>query len=734
MDTTKIMVATNIFEKCTAKLKKASLPETNDEQTLEEICRSHIAELIPEWNEVYEERLSFELKVINDKGLAPYFHLVGDLMRWARKNMALGPGRGSSSGSLVCFLCGITRVDPVKNNLLFFRFLDPARTDAADCDLDVSNAEMCLEYLSNKYGYDYVAKLGATGSFQAAGATNDVAKSLRLPRFEFNQLVESLPKYAAGDSRGDKALAVALAETDIGRNILKKYPEFKFAGQLSGNPSHAATHAAGIIITKEPLSNYTAVDTVRKTAMVDLKDAEKLDLLKLDVLSLDTLSLFEKTLEYAGLPFSFIDQIPFDDQAAFDVLNSGKTTGLFQLSGSTAKALSAKVVATELNDIVVISAMARPGPLSSGGAETWVRRRMGKEPVSYAHPIFEPYLKDTLGVFAYQEQIMMIAHDLGGLDWAQVGKLRKAIGKSLGPEAMREYGEPFKAGLLSRGVSQEVADKFWNDILGCGSYLFSLNHAYPYGMMSYYSCYLKAHYPLEFAAAGLTLSGTKEKQIEFLREMKEEGVDYVPFDIDHSTDKWTVATKGDKKILVGPLQNVKGLGIKSVQQILGARSRGEPIPDSLQKKLANAKTDLDSLHPIRDAIKSMDWQSHVNGRVTRLDQVVSGGTNEWLEYNILGLVSKIDDNDENDARKQEDRKARGQQAILPGNPRSFSIRVDSDETKGFLAKVTAKKYDDFKDQVLTLAPGKSIVAINLKMMPDGIPCGLVNSISVVGEM
>jgi len=639
-----------------------------------------------------------------------------------------GEKKSNSLNSHFAFLVGITDDPPLDVPDYFF-----FEIDAADIDLDVSNAELCFEYLASKYGADHVAKLGATGSFQAPGATNDVAKQLKLPRFEFNALLESLPKYAAGDSRSDKALAVALKETDLGKRLLAKYPNFEIAGRLSGNPSHATTHAAGVLITKEPLSNHVAVDTVRKTAMVDLKDAEKLDLLKLDVLSLDTLTLFEKTLEFAGLPFSFLDEIPFDDQKAFDVLNAGKTTGLFQLSGSTAKMLSAKVVATELNDIVTLSGLARPGPLSSGGAETWTRRRMGKEPVTYHHEIFEPYLKDTLGIFCWQEQVMMIAHDLGGLDWAQVGKLRKAIGKSMGPEAMREYGDPFKAGLLSRGVSQEIADRFWNDILGCGSYLFSKNHAQPYGMMSYYSCYLKANYPLEFTAAALTLSSSKEKQIEFLREMASEGIDYIPFDQDLSTDRWTVQTKDGKKVLLGPLTSIKGLGPKKIQQILGARARGEPLPDSLQKMLSSAKTEISSLWPIRDAIKAMNWKAAVNGPVTRLDKAVPGGEGEWLEYTILGLVSKVDDVDENDQRKQDDRKSRGQNPVLPDSPRSWVIRLDSDEVQGYFCKVSAKKYEEFKDQVLTLVPGKSIVAVTVSVVPT-IPCAMVNSIRVIGEM
>ncbi len=732
MDIMKIMAETEVvFSSCTEKLKKAELPNIQSEKTLEALCREGIERLSLDWTQEYEDRLQLELEVIKSKRLEPYFHLVGDFMLWARQNMAVGPGRGSAAGSLVVYLLGITNVDPIKYNLLFFRFLDVSRNDAADIDCDVSNQEACFNYLASKYGSEHVAKLGATGTFQAAGATNDVAKQLKLPRFEFDKLLESLPKYAAGDSRSDKALSVALEETPLGQRILERYPNFEIAGRLSGNPSHATTHAAGVLITKEPIANHVAVNGQSKTAMVDLKDAEKLNLLKLDVLALDTLSLFEKTLEFAFKERNFLDTIPLDDQAAFDVLNDGKTTGLFQFEGNTAKQLAAKVTVTEFNDIVTLSGLARPGPLQSGGAESWVRRRMRLEPVTYAHEIFEPYLKDTLGIFCWQEQIMLIAHDLGGLDWGQVAKLRKAIGKSMGAEAMAEYGEPFKAGLLSRGVSQEVADKFWNDILGCGSYLFNLSHAVAYGVMSYYSCYLKAHFPLEFTAAALTLSGSKGKQIQFLREMATEGVGYIPYDANLSTNQWRVVERDGKKTLIGPLQIIKGLGPKSVAQILSARARKEPIPDSLQKKLDNAQTELDSLYPIRDRIKEMPWREHVTTKPTRLDNAIPG--DGWNEYTVIGLVSSVEDQDENSQRKQEDRKSRGQKAMLDGNPRSFAIRLDSDEVNGFLTKVSAKKYDDFKDQVLTLEAGKTIVAIN-GVYPPGIPCLMVNAISVIGEM
>lgn len=721
----------NAFATCRAELKKGSLPEPLETKTLEELCRENIATLVPDWTQEYEDRLQLELKTIADKNFEPYFYLVHDLMSWARTNMIVGPGRGSSGGSLVCFLLLVTTIDPIKYNLLFFRFLDPSRPDWPDCDIDFANRDGAIDYLVNRYGINRVAKLGTVGSFQAKNSTNEVTKQLSLPRFEFDNLISSLPKYAAGDARGSKAIDVALKETDLGRRLVSKYPGFELAGRLSGTPSNAATHASGVLLTNDDISNYLAVNSTTNTAHCDLKEAEKLDIQKLDILGLLTLEIFEKTLELAGLPRDFLETVPLDDQESFDVLNDGRFVGLFQYEGDALRYLTSKIKVDCFDDIVIISALARPGGLSSGAADSWAKRKMGREAVSYPHPLLEPYLSETKGVMAFQETLMLIAKNVANLDWNQVSKLRKAVGKSLGPEAMKEYEIPFKDGMLASGVSQEVTDKFWSDILGASAYMFNKAHSVAYGMMSYWSCYLKAHFPLEFTAAALTMTDSQEKQVAFLREIAKEGVSYVPVDVDHSTDRWTVANKGDKKILIGPLSSVKGLGPKKIQQILGARARNEPIPDSIRKLLEHAKTDLDSLNPIRDTIQKLNWKAHVNATPTPIAKAVPTGG--WQDYVVIGLVSKVEERDENEERKREDRKARGQAEWMEGDAKSWEIRLDSDEVKGYFCKVTAKKFAEFSEQVLQLSVGKSIVAISGSTVP-GIPCMVVKGLSVIGEM
>lgn len=719
------------FAQCTAQLLKGDLLRPTVDKTLEEMCREGIERLQLAWPEEYEDRFQTELKVIQDKNFEDYFFLMADFMQWAKANMAVGPGRGSSAGSLICYLLGITQVDPIKYGLLFFRFLDPSRPDWPDIDSDLANRDMAIEYLENKYGKSRVAKLGTVGSFQAKNSTNETAKQLDFPRFEFNTLIDSLPDYAAGDVRADKALDVALKETDLGKRMLAKYPAFALAGRLSGTPANAATHASGVLITNDEISNYAAVNSLTNTAMLDMREAETLNLIKFDILGLSTLGIFEKTLSLAGLPRNFLDTVPLDDQAAFDILNDKKFVGLFQYEGQALRYLTSQIVVDSFDDIAIISALARPGALSSGAADAWAKRKMGKQEVSYPHPLIEPFLNETLGCMAYQETIMLVAHDVAGMDWASVSKLRKAIGKSLGPEAMREYGEPFKNGLLAKGIPQEVADKFWSDILGAGSYMFNKSHSVAYGMMSYWSCYLKAHYPIEFAAASLTATDSQEKQVAFLREMQAEGIGYVPVDPEFSIDQWSISHRDGKKFLVGPLNSVRGLGIKKVQQILSCRARKEPIPDSIMKLLENPKTDFDSLNPINEAISQINWKQHILEAPTPLENLVPNG--QWVDAYIIGVVSKCEEKSENEEKKIADRIARGQVGHLDGDPKYLEVRIDSDFTKGFYCKVGKKDIDQMKERVMASEIGKSIVAIKGTLCPEA-PCFLVKGFKVIGEI
>lgn len=592
----------------TAVPLRAELPHPPRPDTLEGLCRAGAAALgIDLENEVYKARLLKELSLIEQKGYEDYFYIVADLVQWARKRMIVGPARGSSCGSLVCYLLGITRVDPIPYGLIFERFVDVNRTDMPDIDIDFSDQErwQVFDYLASQYGPDHVARLGTVAYFRPRSALAEIGPALRIPPWVCTAVTESLIERSSGDSRALQTLEDTLATTPAGRRFAEKYPNAMVITRFEGHPRHYSQHAAGVVIASEPISKYVAIDNRTHATMCDKEDAEKLNLLKIDALGLTQLSIFEDTISAAGLEQSILDEIPLEDQAAFDILNAGSFSGIFQFNGIALQSITEQFKVTRFNDIVSITALGRPGPLASGGAHEWVRRKNGISPITYPHPLFEPYLSDTLGIPLYQEQVMEIGRNIGNLSWADVSALRKAMSKSLGKEYFDQFGDPWKAAAIAKGVAPKDAEKIWDDLCAYGAMGFNKSHAVAYGLISYWCCWFKAHYPHEFAAASLTHEKNPDAQIKMLREMESEGFIYEPFDADLSADKWRAVVRGTQKVLLGPLTNVEGVGPKGQETLLSARARGERPPDALMKRLNAGKTKLHSLWPISDAFKRL---------------------------------------------------------------------------------------------------------------------------------
>lgn len=711
-------------------IPRAKLLHPETDKTLRQLCEDGAKTLgVDLSNPVYAERLETELKVIEGKEFTDYFLIFSDFMQHARRETLCGPARGSSAGSLVCYLTGITSVNPIKHGLLFFRFLDPGRSDYPDIDCDISSIdrEKVIDYLVQKYGRDRVAKLGTIANFQAKNTIDEVTKALQIPKFHANDVVSNVPKYAAGDDRSDGALSEAL-DTVPGKRFLAKYPEMDVVRRFGGHPRHAGTHAAGVLLTDRPIVDLFSVDARTNTAQTDLKIAEQLGALKADLLSLDNLSIFKEALDQIGLPHDHLETLDLADSRVFDVLNEGKFSGVFQLEGRAAQDLSRRITFTSLEDISSISAIARPGPLASGAAEQWVRRKTGREATSYVHPSLEPYLNETYGLLIYQEQVMLIAKELAGLDWMQVSALRKAIGKSMGDEAMSKFGEPFVDGLLSIGWPEDDARKFWKDIVGFGKYSFNKSHSLSYAIVTYWGLWLKAYYPLEFAAACLTHRDKVEAQISFLRELAKEGYTYTPIDPKLSTDKWRVVNGK----LVGPLTLIKGLGPKKVTEILSARARGEPLAEKTQKLLSDPKTDIDALYPVQDRIAAADLTPLLGGRpLTGCGEVKADGS--WRE-NVLccGIAKVCQERDENEPQRQEDRVKRGQAGFMAGKTRFVEIRLE-DETGTLYAKIGRNEFDQLAHVVRDVKPeDEKLLLVRGTVTPDIDGLLLVRNVRVVG--
>jgi DNA polymerase III alpha subunit len=511
---------------------------------------------------------------------------------------------------------------------------------------------------------------------------------------------------------------------------MAEFPEMRIAARLEGHPSGSSQHAAGLLLTESPIADHVAIDWRTKAAMCDKYDAEALNLLKIDALGLTQLSIFERTLELIGVPprSGWLEKLPIDDPRAFGVLNDGRFAGIFQFNGPALQSLTKQITVERLDDIVSITALARPGPMANGGANMWVKRRVGVAAVEYDHAIMEPFLSDTLGIVMYQEQVLRIGREIGDLSWADVTQLRKAMSKSLGEEYFDRWGDPWKEGVQKRGMSKETADRVWKSLCGFGSWAFNKSHAVAYGLVSYYCCYLKAYYPEEFAAATLDAESDPQRQIQFLREMKQEGIDYVDVDPDHSTDRWSIAHKGNQTILVGPLTAIKGIGPAAVHEIMTARKRGEALRPNIAKKLRDAKTELSTLYPVQAAIDRLIPDPLAFGIVSPLRKLKECQCGIDGSVVTIAVAVRIAPRDENDAANVA---KRGRKLAGPTQALNMFIRDDTDE---IFAKIDRWKYEDIGRPIAERGrPGKSIYLIKGRV-PPGFRMISIDKIKYVGEL
>jgi DNA polymerase III alpha subunit len=670
-----------VFEQCNAKLLKAEVFKPKDSYSLRDIALQGAEELNVNMNDpIYAERFERELKMIEEKGYSDYFYIVSDLVKYAKSKMIVGPGRGSSAGSLMCYLTGITTIDPIKYGLLFERFIDVTRKDLPDIDLDFSDQKrhLVFDYLGEKYGSTHVAHLGTVLRFKAKSIMNKAGMSLGIPKWMCDAVADTLIERSSKDSRAQQTFEETFSATDLGKKLVSEYPEISTVYEAEDHASNAGSHAAGAIITNDEIVDYVAIDNRTGTIMADKDDCEKLNLLKIDCLGLAQLSIFERCLELIGVPprNGFLEELPLDDLDAFEVLNKRQYSGIFQAMGKSLQILFNMIKTDRLDDLIAITSLSRPGPVASGGAVRWCRKRSGTERVSYLHPLLEPYLSETYGEMIYQEQIMMIARDIGKMGVRDVHHIRKAMSKSMGSVEMNKIGEPFKA-IAKDTLGEEITDRLWGQMIQFGAWAFNKAHAASYGVITYYCCWLKAYYPVEFAAATLDSESDPLRQLYQLRELAVEGVEYKPIDADASTDRWSIKIEKEKKILVGPLNNIKGIGPVTVKKIMDARISGAPLTPSIRNKLALAQTKIDSLTPIRDAINKLHpdlTKINIFSKPVPIYTLSAGMPGNFMIFCLIKRIQPRDLNDLQSLAKRAGRRIEGQSWVL----RLF-VNDDTDE-------------------------------------------------------
>ncbi|MBI4121631.1 MAG: DNA polymerase III subunit alpha [Candidatus Ryanbacteria bacterium] len=536
------------------------------------------------------ERMRYELGVIERSGFTSYFLIVHDFVAWAReKNIIVGPGRGSAAGSLVAYALGITNVDPMQYNLLFERFMNPERISPPDIDLDFADTrrDEVLAYVSEKYGKDHVAQIITFGTMAARAAVRDAGRALGLAYGFCDQVAKMIPFNPNQLKKEDFLKECVETVPDI-KDLYQRNPDGKrlldAAMKLEGVVRHASTHACAVVITKDPLTEtvplqYATGREDEKESVVtqfEMHAIEDLGLLKIDFLGLSNLSIIEETIKRIkklhGIDID-IDALPESDPKVFKMLADGRTIGVFQLEGTGMTRFLKELKPTNLEDIVAMISLYRPGTLDAGMIPHYIARKHGKEPTTYIHPKLEPVLKNTFGIMIYQEQLMQAAQAIGGFTLPEADTLRKAIGKKI-KKLLQEQRDKLVSGVIKNTGSERLAEEFWKLVEPFARYGFNRSHAVGYATIAYQTAWLKAYYPLEFMAS---LLNADEKNIErialLVSECAAEGIKVLPPDINESRARFAVA---EGNIRFG-LRTIKNVGHNVVSLIVEERDAHGPF-------------------------------------------------------------------------------------------------------------------------------------------------------------
>jgi len=541
----------------------------------------------------YRERLTTELAVIHKMGFSGYFLIVWDFINWAKlQGIPVGPGRGSGAGSIVAYAMGITDIDPIDMKLLFERFLNPERVSMPDFDVDfcMNRRDEVIKYVQGKYGRDRVAQIATFHQLKARGVIRDIARVMEIPFAEADRLAKLVPEPVQGKTPPVKE---AIENTPELKALYNESPMHRqlldIAASLEGLNRHAGMHAAGIVISEEPVWTYVPCFRGQNDEIITqfaMKEVEKAGLVKFDFLGLKTLTVIQtavrlineqRAINAPGTEAFDIALIPTDDAGVYKMISHGDTTGVFQLESSGFREILKKLKPDCLEDIVAAVALYRPGPLEGGMVDDFIDRKHGRKKVEYPHPSLHEILADTYGVIVYQEQVMQIAQVLSGYSLGRADLLRRAMGKK-NKETMDKEKAGFVDGAIAKGVDGKLADSVFELIAFFAGYGFNRSHSAAYGWITYQTAFLKHHYPHEFMAGLMSCDADNvDNIVKFIAEARAMGLTVERPDVDESAADFTVTPRPgalmDKVIRFG-LGAVKGVGSTAVDAVIEARKDG----------------------------------------------------------------------------------------------------------------------------------------------------------------
>lgn len=588
-----------VAENCNAELPSAKMIKFKGHESIEYLCKLGAKKRkvdIAEGTE-YGDRYLRELAMIKKKDYVDYFLIVADIIAKAKKKMLVGPSRGSSAGALICWLLGITEVDPIEFGLLFERFIDETRSDLPDIDIDFPDKkrDIVLKDLVKTYGREHIRHIANINTMQARSAIANFAKELDIPPWETDAIKDAIIVRSGGDARAEMTMVDTFTTTDVGKAFIKEHPEMILAAKIEGHASHTGMHAAGIIICNEPIHHFVGINTRDDVAMVDKKGAKRVNLLKIDCLGLRTLTILEDFAKLTGMKSSEFYKLSFDDEEVFELFKNERFAGIFQFEGFSLQSVAKQMEITKFEDMLAITSLARPGALHSGGASRYAERRSGTHAPIYYSKLHKEITEETYGVVVYQEQMMRMVKDIGCMTWDDVHALRRVSSKSLGREAFAQYKAKFMEGAVNtHKMELKIAEAMWNDIRHSGNWMFNKSHAVAYAMISYWTAWAKVKHPLEFAVACLNNAKDENSALKLLRDLvQHDGIEYTFFDPDESQEHWTIHNGK----LLGGLSTLKGIGPKKAKDIINRRENNIPFTPTMIHTLMNPESIFEELFP-----------------------------------------------------------------------------------------------------------------------------------------
>ena len=630
-----------ISELCECKLSKSSelgialLKSVN----IADVCMEGLVARGMASDQRYTERLKNELELIQSKQFTNYFLMLYDLINWAKKSeILIGPSRGSSAGSLVCWVLGITEVDPIQHDLVFERFIDESRTDLPDIDVDIeeSGRERMLEHLRELHGVENIGQLATFAEFHGKNSLDEVGKIFSIPASVIGSIKPLVLQRSAAEARASLSLQDSIAMFPKMQQTIAAYPKIKTAMYLEGQLRHKSAHAAGFLISSR-LKEYCAIYH-DGTVSWDKYDCPYLGLLKVDLLSLHTLTILKNIISKLDMKVKDLYQIALDDTKVLKGFDDLDVLGIFQFTGPSVRSILEEIPIARFSQLADINALGRPGPIQARITREYIARCNGRSETDSISPEYDAITKDTFGLAIYQEQVMQLVRQIGNFSWKDTNDIRHTMSQRLGEKVFGEYKAKFLDGAKHNGYDMAVAEMIWNRIYTFGAWAFNKSHAVGYSILAYWCMYFKQYHPVLFYWASIVSERDDRTRNMLISEMTRKGYKVFPPDINKSEFSWTLEQDGVR----AGLGMIKGIGVKTIEEV--AKHRPYASVDDLKskclKRIVNSRivNILESSGVLTDSFEFKflnKWKSVNNS--TKLSELNWGG-NEGRKVKVYAEI------------------------------------------------------------------------------------------------